>query len=519
MQLHKTKIGKDVIESLTLGMYDDSRFIYREYIQNSVDQIDIAVEQGIINSNSDGYIEIAIDQSEHTISIYDNATGILSNKVEDILKNVAFSPKDIEKRRGFRGIGRLGGLGYCDVLIFETSAKGENKRSILKWDAKKLKQIIHDREKKEEAAEIIDNVTEYKDEEESADAHYFKVTLQGVKNSDLLNVISIRDYLSMVAPVPYSKGFTFKSKIHDKFNQIGKNIDEYKIYVNSDPLYKEYTSRIYEGELDDKKSIDEILDIEFFDVTSPNSEESIALCWYSISNFTKQIPGRANPARGIRLRKGNIQIGSERTLIKLFREQRGNFYFFGEVHAFSNHLIPNARRDYFEESETLTFFENELKKLFGNKLEKLYRFSSNTRNKAKRIIEYKKFTEEYKKKKENGFIDKSEQNSFEEKLNQKKEMAEKAKAELQREYEKIEKDSPERKILDNVSPEVVMIDLEDTLDDQDIDENKQRFATDGLAQLNRKERKVVSRIFAILNNVLTPDLAKLVIDKIQEEFK
>ena len=29
------KIGKDVIESLTLGMYEDCRFIYREYIQNS----------------------------------------------------------------------------------------------------------------------------------------------------------------------------------------------------------------------------------------------------------------------------------------------------------------------------------------------------------------------------------------------------------------------------------------------------------------------------------------------------
>lgn len=36
-------IGKDVIESLTLSMYDDSKFIYREYIQNSADQIDKAI--------------------------------------------------------------------------------------------------------------------------------------------------------------------------------------------------------------------------------------------------------------------------------------------------------------------------------------------------------------------------------------------------------------------------------------------------------------------------------------------
>ena len=32
------KIGKDVIESLTLGMYEDCRFIFREYIQNAADQ-------------------------------------------------------------------------------------------------------------------------------------------------------------------------------------------------------------------------------------------------------------------------------------------------------------------------------------------------------------------------------------------------------------------------------------------------------------------------------------------------
>ncbi len=44
----KAVIGKDVIESLTIGMYDDSRFIYREYIQNAADQIDKAREQGIV---------------------------------------------------------------------------------------------------------------------------------------------------------------------------------------------------------------------------------------------------------------------------------------------------------------------------------------------------------------------------------------------------------------------------------------------------------------------------------------
>ena len=84
MERTKTIIGKDVIESLTLGMYEDSRFIYREYIQNSADQIDKAIREGLINKG-DGAIHITIDKSERSIVIEDNATGITQKNVNDIL--------------------------------------------------------------------------------------------------------------------------------------------------------------------------------------------------------------------------------------------------------------------------------------------------------------------------------------------------------------------------------------------------------------------------------------------------
>ena len=78
----KTVIGKDVIESLTIGMYDDSRFIYREYIQNAADQIDNARQQGLI---SDGEIHITIDPDKKIISQPKNR--FLFNKIH-FLKNV-----------------------------------------------------------------------------------------------------------------------------------------------------------------------------------------------------------------------------------------------------------------------------------------------------------------------------------------------------------------------------------------------------------------------------------------------
>ena len=37
-------IGKNVIENLTTAMYEDLRIIYREYIQNSADSIDKAIQ-------------------------------------------------------------------------------------------------------------------------------------------------------------------------------------------------------------------------------------------------------------------------------------------------------------------------------------------------------------------------------------------------------------------------------------------------------------------------------------------
>ena len=43
------QIGKDVIESLTLGMYEDCRFIYREYIQNAADAVDKALESSLLD--------------------------------------------------------------------------------------------------------------------------------------------------------------------------------------------------------------------------------------------------------------------------------------------------------------------------------------------------------------------------------------------------------------------------------------------------------------------------------------
>lgn len=123
-------IGKNILDNLTTGMYSDSKVIFREYIQNACDQIDLAVKEGILENN-EGQVEIFIDSRKRNISVLDNATGVKSELFVEELGDIANSNKQIGKNKGFRGIGRLCGLAYCTTLKFKTSYKDEAIASVM----------------------------------------------------------------------------------------------------------------------------------------------------------------------------------------------------------------------------------------------------------------------------------------------------------------------------------------------------------------------------------------------------
>lgn len=513
----QTKIGKDVIDSITLSMYEDPRIIYREYIQNSADQIDIALDEGLLQNINECLIEIIIDTNKGNIIIEDNATGIESVKVENVLKNIAQSSKKRDTNKGFRGIGRLGGIAYCEKLIFETSFYGEDIKSILTWDAIKLKAIINDRTKNEEATEVIDAVTDLKVAKENVNSHYFKVILQGVENQKLLSVEDVREYLSMVAPVPYQRHFIFKDVIYETLKNEKIHLDEYNIFVNTDKIEKAYTTSVYEGSGHEKKKIDQITELKFFPINDKKGN-ILGYGWYGISNFEKQIPS-VNIARGMRLRKGNIQIGNNDTLIPFFKEQRGNNYFYGEIFALDKNLIPNARRDYFVENNTLKSFEKSLTQELREPLHKLYYYASNVRSASRKIEQLDNFKKEYDKKaNEIGFSTKEEKEKYEEKFDALKEKAKSAENDLARLKAKIDDDNdPKGKIFDNIAvknPKVDKVEI-----DSGNNQKKPKFATDDLSRLSSKERKLISKVFGVIDVVLTPDLAGNLKEKIKSAFK
>ncbi len=511
------KIGKYVLENLTTGMYEDSKIVYREYIQNSADQIDKAIDFNLFPDES-LFIDITIDKAKRTIIIKDNATGIEKREVHSKLANVADSTKERGVDKGFRGIGRLGGLAYCETLRFITSFKGENEKTIMTWDAGKVRKLINDKNNTMNVQEIIQQVIAYNYENEDVNEHYFTVEMINVKteNTSLLELEEVKEYIQWNCPVPIANQFLFTNKIKNKSNELNLPIDEYVIYLNNDDLHKAYTDRLIDT---NGKSYDEIRDIEF-NVFKDNDDKTIAWSWIGISGFDKAIPPKNNKSKGIRLRKENIQIGNDDTLRKFFTsDPRGNGYFVGEIHIVHDDLIPNARRDYFNETSTLVIFEKQLED-YLNKIWKYCRDASQYKNAVKAIKNY----EEVKNEMPQLAIDSSDIEEHENKTKELKMKAVEAKKMIDRLEVKLQSNE---KVL-TAMKSIYTIDTKDdytqnTLTSKSSDNSKkkkkQQFLTSELSSLNKGERKVVEKIYKILKDNLPQELSKELIEKIQGELK
>lgn len=516
-------VGKNFLENLTIAMYENSFTVYREFVQNAADSIDKAIIKGL-EEPKDLYIDISIEYSKRRISVYDNACGISMREFKKKMLDVADSDKDRDTEKGFRGIGRLAGLGYCDKLIFQTTAKGEDKKSIIIWNGVKLKQIVDDPNQHPSSEELIEKITEIKYEPIDAEEHFFEVIMEDVifESDDLLDEEQVIKYLQAVAPVPYANYFIFSSLIQEFAEKNNFRIDEYTITVNGNQLFKPYKTTLYEGTLDNKKAYDEISDVEF-KIFKGDKGKPIAWMWYGIAKFEKQIPA-VNEMRCIRLRKENIQIGDESTIgyPKFYKESRGNGYFIGEIFAVDNNLIPNARRDYFNPNPAAKQFETILHPFFYSELYDLYHYASKVRSAQKAVSNFQKKEEEYQAKlKSAGFIDNEEQEAAKKEIEEERVKSEKAK----REIDKRRKDADGNAVLNRVFKEIEKTykPPETTkLSTNKIESGKgdkgNKYLTQSLSKYGKKEQKLIAKIYNIIKMILPKDLSDTVINKIQEEL-
>lgn len=514
-------VGKNILDNLTTGMYADSKVIYREYIQNACDQIDIANAQKIIDAD-EGLVDIFIDAPKRYISIKDNATGVKKSAFIDDLGNIADSNKKIGENKGFRGIGRLCGLAYCKTLKFTTSFIGEDVSSTMICNAQKMRAMLFE-EKKYTLDEIWDTIVSFETYPAKEDEHYFEVELIDInkENTDLLDAKKVKDYLSFVAPLPYKNAFILRHQIYEHAKALNYTLDEYCVKINGQQIFKEYTTKLKEQSGTNLRNYDDISRLEFKDFRNPDGS-LLAWMWIGLSRFEKQIPA-VNQMRGLRVRSANIQLGDDAALSGLFKENRGNYYFVGEVFAVSKALIPNSQRNYFNENEARVLFEDELRSYFYDVLHKLYTDANKIKNAYKRQEEYiSKVNEFAKKSKENGFVDEEDRQKHQFAVEKAKKDAEDARKQLSR-FDSVEESSPIAEVKKSIGQKFNSEELKTEAATVKISENdtekKKPYVTQTMSKLSRSERKLVGKIMSIITDLAPSDVAEQIIDKIKEELK
>lgn len=388
------QVGKYTLESLTTGMYSDPKIVYREYIQNNVDSLEHAVSLGMLEQQG-MRIDIIVNADESYISIKDNGTGISAAEAAQTLMNVGSSKKRNANNRGFRGIGRLGGMSYCNTLVFTTSAENEKVKTVVSFDCKKLRHLLVPGEYEDMSlSAVLEEITTIETFPEKEEKHYLCVEMVDVNGfSDLLDIDAARSYISQVAPLPYqSRHFIYTSQLKSYLSDNGYVVEEFPIFVGEnesdlEPVYKPNKSRFRSDR--GKRTVDEISSMKYFDVTVDG--ELYALGWYGNCGWYGFLSEKE--ISGFRVRKGNILIGDSHTMNAIFKEARFNGWTQGEIFIVTDKLIPNARRDDFEQNDAYYKFMEALSNSVGTEIARTIREASLTRNnpnaKALREIERK----------------------------------------------------------------------------------------------------------------------------------
>lgn len=517
--------GKFLLEILTRGMYSNPMHIYREYIQNSSDSIDKAIKNGILQP-AEAEIHIFIDAKKRSIVIRDNGFGIPLNIAKLKLMNVGASDKDGITERGFRGIGRLGGLAYAEKVQFVTSAIGDLSRTTMTCDCIRMQQLLQ--KSNNETSDIMEtfkDISTFEEQPEKCDEHYFEVRLLGVpEESGLLDEEDAIRYLAETAPVDFdSQQFPQARKIREYFSENGFPITCYKIFrgARKIPIYKLYSRSLSTGKQGRTKTKDYVRNVEFI-YQETSDGEPLYMGWLAITDFSGVISDEA--VQGIRFRKGNILVGNGTTFANFFPSEghNANRMFAGEIHVLHEALVPNSQRDNFEPSAAYNEMRKSLSEWAGMINRKYRRGTSEATSALRNLTKLNKEQKELESKIDSGAI------TSDEKREQIAERLEKI-ARTREKEEKTVRKAMERGTFDDERKESVEKALSQTENatkkviklNAKIVNAEYATKNDLPSSYSRDERKLYQRIISIIDSYFANDLktAEALREKIKSELR
>src|SRR2546430_1525929 len=223
-------------------MYLDPLSILREYVQNAADAIDSAHAQRFLEEGEAGRIDLEVHPDTRELVVRDNGLGVPAADVERVLASFGASEKRGKGLRGFRGVGRLGGLAYARALTFRTRSAGDPQTTEIHWDCRELREQLRSSGDKVHLEDVVRSVVSVRRTKvaKEAEPHFFEVRLEGVVrlwDDRLLNLEGVSNYLSQVCPLPFAEDLPFTAQIED---HLGGKLPRrlFRIHLNnaSEPL-------------------------------------------------------------------------------------------------------------------------------------------------------------------------------------------------------------------------------------------------------------------------------------------
>lgn len=355
-------MGKRILETLTSSLYVNPIVIFREYVQNSIDS---KIEKNI--PMNDFYVTISTNLEKKEILIKDNGMAIKTNETkidsngnveeysfEKTMTSISKSAKH-EKEIGYRGIGRLSAMPFCDELIFRSKAMGEDHINVCIWNGKEYGAFL-DNGVDEDINSIFSKICRIESELcENIDDHYFEVQIINF-NDELFNLIKSKVFVSRlkkILPLRYDPNFKSSKTIVKEYNTLMMGeLEDYMCNVsyNGEALYKEYTESMI------GKSGLIFMPVQI--KKGPNDDpQIIGLMWYSFDQKIEIKPEwKKTGLNGIIIRSKNMIMGTNTEIAdqlkniatithsEMVNTLRGVS---GELLINTNLLEDNASRDWF----------------------------------------------------------------------------------------------------------------------------------------------------------------------------
>ncbi len=107
-------VGACILKIITESLYDKPIVVFREYVQNAADSFFKSMNCGIVKDD----LFCKIWHENECLFFLDNGNGIIEDQFQEEMRHIAYSQKKRTLNIGYKGIGRLSGISYCERLIF-----------------------------------------------------------------------------------------------------------------------------------------------------------------------------------------------------------------------------------------------------------------------------------------------------------------------------------------------------------------------------------------------------------------